>query len=94
MSRYVIISDDERQALIQILHDRIPSLLNRLVYEWDDTPGDEWYRAQAAEEPSDAELEFDDECLVSRGDDDGAYVMAWVWVDGTPPEENDDETEG
>lgn len=28
----------------------------------------------------DGELEFDDPLVVSRGDDDGAYVMGWVWV--------------
>jgi hypothetical protein len=31
------------------------------------------------------ELEFDDNPIVSKGDDpevEGAYVMAWVWVDG------------
>ena len=32
------------------------------------------------------ELEFDDYCAVSEGDDNGAYVQAWVWLpfDGTP----------
>jgi hypothetical protein len=32
------------------------------------------------------ELEFDDTALVSEGDDNGAYVQAWVWVPfaGTP----------
>jgi hypothetical protein len=31
------------------------------------------------------ELEFDIFCAVSEGDDNGAYVQAWVWVpfDGT-----------
>ena len=28
----------------------------------------------------DGELEIDDDAVVSRGDDDGAYVQAWVWV--------------
>lgn len=28
----------------------------------------------------DGELEFDDDAAVSLGCDDGAYVMAWVWV--------------
>jgi hypothetical protein len=26
------------------------------------------------------ELEFDDSAVVSESDDEGAYVMAWVWV--------------
>ena len=25
--------------------------------------------------------EIDDDAIVSEGDDNGAYVMAWVWVD-------------
>jgi hypothetical protein len=28
----------------------------------------------------DGELEIDDNALVSHGDDNGAYVQAWVWV--------------
>jgi hypothetical protein len=27
------------------------------------------------------EIEFDDSPVVSRGEDPGAYVQAWVWVD-------------
>lgn len=50
------------------------------------------------------ELEFDDDAVVSEGDDNGAYLQAWVWVDfggtgldknqppgslqGTPPNEH------
>ena len=26
------------------------------------------------------ELEFDESAVVSEGDDNGAYVQAWVWV--------------
>lgn len=35
---------------------------------------------------SEGELEFDCYCAVSEGDDNGAYVQAWVWIDfaGTP----------
>lgn len=34
----------------------------------------------------DGEVEVDDNAAVSEGDDNGAYVQAWVWVDfsGTP----------
>lgn len=31
----------------------------------------------------DGELEVDEGAIVSRGDDDGAYVMAWLWVEDT-----------
>lgn len=38
----------------------------------------------------DGEVEIDDNAVVSRGDDGGAYVAAWVWVDaqdaGVEPE--------
>jgi hypothetical protein len=36
----------------------------------------------------DGECEIDDGAVVSRGDDAGAYVAAWVWVD-VPDEEDD-----
>jgi hypothetical protein len=26
------------------------------------------------------EIEFDDTAIISESDDEGAYVMAWVWV--------------
>lgn len=29
----------------------------------------------------DGELEIDPDAIVSEGDDNGAYVAAWVWVD-------------
>jgi hypothetical protein len=34
------------------------------------------------------EVEIDDDPVVSRGDDNGAYVMAWVWVENPEPAEN------
>jgi hypothetical protein len=27
------------------------------------------------------ELEFDDDAIVSEGNDNGAYLQAWAWVD-------------
>ena len=40
------------------------------------------YRATADERYGhDGELEFDDDAVVSLGDDPGAYVMCWRWVD-------------
>lgn len=29
---------------------------------------------------SDGEIEIDDKAAVSKGDDEGAYVQAWIWV--------------
>ena len=45
------------------------------------------------------EIEIDDEPIISHGDDNGAYVSAWVWVDfsGTPldkeAQSDDDDSE-
>lgn len=45
------------------------------------TPSDEDYIAAARSKyHRDGEIEIDDEPKVSRGDDPGAYVQAWVWV--------------
>lgn len=37
--------------------------------------------AARAEYYEEGELEFDDGAVVSHGDDAGAYVMCWRWVD-------------
>ena len=34
----------------------------------------------------DGEIEIDDNAVVSRGDDPGAYVAAWVWVSDPDPD--------
>jgi hypothetical protein len=52
----------------------------------DETPesegkSDDWYRERAKElYCEDGEIEVDDNAPISRGDDSGAYVEAWVWV--------------
>jgi superfamily II RNA helicase len=38
------------------------------------------YRRRAQQDAREGECEVDDNALVSKGDDDGAYVQAWVWV--------------
>jgi hypothetical protein len=39
------------------------------------------YRQYAQENlHRDGEQEFDESAKVSMGDDDGAYVQAWIWV--------------
>ena len=41
----------------------------------------EWFRAHAKERyQREGEIEVDDNARVSFGDDNGAYVQAWVWV--------------
>ena len=42
---------------------------------------DKWFRARAKElYCRDGEIEVDSNARISFGDDDGAYVEAWVWV--------------
>lgn len=38
----------------------------------------------------DGEVEVDSDAVVSRGDDDGAYVAAWVWVPNSVARQEDD----
>ena len=39
------------------------------------------YLARAEEISVDGECEIDDDAIVSEGEDHGAYVMGWIWVD-------------
>jgi hypothetical protein len=42
---------------------------------------DEWFRTRANELYSEeGQIEVDSNARVSNGNDDGAYVEAWVWV--------------
>ncbi|MEZ5846505.1 MAG: hypothetical protein R3C70_07125 [Geminicoccaceae bacterium] len=44
-------------------------------------PSDDDFRAAARTiYGEEGKIEIDDDAVVSRGDDDGAYVQAWVWV--------------
>lgn len=44
-------------------------------------PSEQWYREQSKQLfHCDGDLEFDDEYVVSQGDDPGAYVQCWKWV--------------
>jgi hypothetical protein len=55
----------------------------------DEIGSDEWYRAQAKEQyESEGTLEIDENALISRGWDPGAYVEAWVWVEN--PEDGEE----
>ena len=50
---------------------------------------DKWFRARAKElYQKDGKIEVDSNALISRGDDEGAYVEAWVWV---PLKEDEDD---
>jgi hypothetical protein len=42
---------------------------------------DRWFRERAQElYGRDGRVEFDSDAIISRGDEKGAYVEAWVWV--------------
>jgi hypothetical protein len=41
---------------------------------------EEYIRRARKEYQRDGEIEVDDNAVVSRGSDPGAYVQAWVWV--------------
>lgn len=45
------------------------------------TPDELALVAKAREMAREGEIEVDDTAIVSAGDDPGAYVMAWMWVD-------------
>lgn len=44
-------------------------------------PTDSQYRNAADAEYGDEDIDIDGDAVVSRGDSEGAYVQAWVWVD-------------
>ena len=69
---------------IEALVDRLKTCHSEQVQ-----PIAEAYRDYASEHlTEDGAVEIDDNALVSLGDDPGAYIMAWVWVDNADlPEE-------
>ena len=46
----------------------------------EETPDDNYVEAAKRLFHKEGEIEVDDSATVSRGDPDGAYVQAWVWV--------------
>lgn len=80
----------EEASTLQYIRNNLAPLINRvslaLMQEWEE---DDRYRAEAKRLHHDeGECEIDSGAEVSRGDDAGAYVQAWVWVPhperGTP----------
>jgi hypothetical protein len=60
----------------------------------DDGVSDEEYIAIARTEyQRDGEIEIDEGATVSRSDDGGAYVQAWVWVYNPKTLEDEDDQE-
>ncbi len=58
---------------------RICKAIAKAFRELDD-PALAKYRAAALASSRDGELEIDPSAIVSKGDDEGAYVMAWLWI--------------
>lgn len=76
------LDSDEAAHLQAIRNDVGPVELGNislpLMEEWQE---DDLYREAASEMyENDGSIEIDGSANISRGDDDGAYVQAWVWV--------------
>lgn len=84
-------SPEERTAAFVALVDdglTFSEVVN--IYGADQSDGDKATATQAREEwTREGQIEVDEGAFVSRGDDPGAYVMAWVWVDD--PEQDEEE---
>jgi predicted dehydrogenase len=66
-------------AVIQSLSG--PSLeFSAIVPLFAESAEDSAYVRTAQENAREGEFEVDEPAVVSRGDDDGAYVMGWMWV--------------
>ncbi|MGQ0565622.1 MAG: hypothetical protein ACT4OK_11195 [Gemmobacter sp.] len=65
------------KELCHRLQEKIDLSLNQRSQEIDAA----YVAAAQAQHGDDGFCEIDDGALVSIGDDPGAYVMAWVWVD-------------
>lgn len=79
---HIGLSDKEADALLASTATPVSIVKQILDYRESLTdPMDNWFRQAAMERSKDGELEVDDGAIVSRGDDAGAYVQAWLWVD-------------
>ena len=80
-STHVLLSDHDLAALEQRMgvEHAICKQIRDAFADLDDATLAK-YRAAAITSSRDGELEIDHGAVVSKGDDDGAYVMAWLWV--------------
>jgi hypothetical protein len=84
MPRHVLIGDEERTELLELLgqakNPELEAWLQKLQDDFEVSPEDEALIAKAREEyVHDDEIEIDDNAVVSCGED-GAFVMAWVFI--------------
>jgi len=69
-----------RAELERLKREHAFDLTDALAFFGEERDTSDYGSAARAHLQVDGELEFDDPLVVSRGDDDGAYVMGWVWV--------------
>lgn len=84
-SRIEICARDWADAHGQAQVDAALKELREAVLEAGCWPGaaQKWRQAAKAQYESEGQIEIDEDAVVSLGEDGGAYVAAWVWVDAT-----------
>jgi hypothetical protein len=81
-STHIIFSTDDLGVLQRRLGPRHPITIRvRLALADLADPHLCEYRAAAQAHHREGELEIDPASVVSKGDDPGAYVMVWLWID-------------
>ena len=89
---WIDIPEDKLKQAIGLVSQRDSELAKLLIDQWPKNGENEQaYRVAAKEFGEEGELEFDEDAVVIASND-GAYVMAWQWVDKTEltGEEDDD----
>ena len=81
-STHIPICDEDLAVLQRRLGPKHP-ITNRVrlaLSEMTDPALNE-YRAAAMRQHREGQLEIDPAAVVSKGNDPGAYVLAWLWID-------------
>lgn len=83
------------QVLEALVNTGRGDLVSKILERTKDPENAEVYRSAADEKfARDGEIEFDDDAVVSLGDDPGAYVQGWIWVDNETAGIQTEEDEG
>lgn len=85
-------AQDTPQAL-RLLSDHFALSFSDCIQHFAVSSEDSEIVTKALEMCNEGTLEIDDPAVISEGDDNGAYVMAWLWVPGDDEDETDDDTE-
>ncbi|MHB1665971.1 hypothetical protein [Thiomonas sp.] len=70
---------DLREALRALKDQGL--MFSDVIAVYGQTPEEDPYLMAAKLASKDGDLELDDQSIVSRGDDRGAYVLMWKWID-------------